>query len=139
MHLVALILVDLLIRPFMWPVIRVAHVIHDLWISQRTSHWYVTHGTVTMRLATKKGRVWYLRLTYHYVAESEAYLGEWRRILVFESEVDNFFVKHPVGSPVMLRYRPGKTSRSVVVDADQNQIAIAGQPMPEQMEESFRR
>src|SRR5262249_21653371 len=132
MHLIALVLVDFLIRPlFVWPVARVAHAVRELWFSQRTSYWYTAQGTVAGRLATEKRRYWYVRLTYYYMAESEVHLGEWLRFFVFESEVDKFLGRHPDGSQISLRYHPGRASRSVVLDADQQHPILESQPLPE--------
>ena len=136
MPLILAILVDWLIDPLIkWPVVRLFHAARELWLSMRTSDWYVTRGTVVVLRAKQKGRFWHFRLTYRYSAESHSYLAVWRRVFVFEREVDRFMDKHPAGSQITVRYCPGKRNRPVIVDADQPQAIRHDQPSTDPVED----
>ena len=120
MHLVFLVLTEALIRPlFLWPIVRVGHAVREFWRAQRSSAWYVDSGTVLGRRARQKGRLWRVWLTYYYTADGRAYPGVWSRLFVFERDVDRFLSAHPKGTLLTLRHCPGRVSRSVVLDVDQ--------------------
>jgi hypothetical protein len=113
-------ILDWAIDPLLkWPVVRLFHVLRELLISMRTSDWYVTHGTVVRLHAKQKGRFWHVQLAYRYSAESQTYHAVWRRLFVFEGEVDRFMDKHPIGSQITIRYRPARTNQPAILDADQ--------------------
>jgi hypothetical protein len=120
--LILAILVDWLIDPLIkWPVVRLFHAARELWLSMRTSGWYVARGTVVALRAKQERPFWHVRLTYRYSAESHSYLAVWRRVFVFERDVDRFMDNHPSRSQITVRYCPGKSNRPVIVDADQPQ------------------
>jgi hypothetical protein len=135
-QLIIALLIDLITRPFTaWPIARLGHAVRELWVSIRASEWYVTAGTVVALHAKEDGRLWYVRVAYHYTAESRRFIGVWRRVLVFGRDVDKLMGKHPRGSQITLRYRPGRISQSIVLDADQPPAIHEGQLSPSQIQD----
>ena len=130
MQLIFAILADWVIDPLVkWPVVRLFHVARELWVSIRTSDWYIVHGTVVTLHAKQKGRFWHVQLVYRYSADTHTYRAMWRRLFIFEREVDRFMDKHPIGSQITIRYCPGRTNLSAIVDADQQEPISQDQPL----------
>lgn len=130
MPLIFTIFADWVIDPLIkWPVVRLFHIVRDLWVSTRTSDWYIVQGTVVTLHAKQKGRFWHVQLAYRYSAETHNYCAMWRRLFIFEREVDRFMDKHPTGSHIRVRYRPGRISQSAILDADQSEPMRQDQPL----------
>jgi hypothetical protein len=127
--LILALLIDWIVDPLVkWPLVRLFHAIRELWVSMRTTGWYVTRGKVVALHAKQERPFWHVQLTFRYSAESHSYLAVWRRVFVFEREVDRFMDNHPAGSRITVRYCPGKINQPVIVDADQPQPMRQEQP-----------
>jgi hypothetical protein len=124
MHWLILLFVDVLIRPLViWPIVRMGHAVREFWRRQRSEDWYETSGTVFALRAKQKGRLWRVWAGYHYLAEARRHQGIWARVFVFEREVDDFLRKYRNAS-IIVRYRPGRVWRSLVLDRDQQRRVL---------------
>ncbi len=125
MSVIFAIFVDALFRPLiMWPMVKLAHAVRELWRGQRTLGWYTAPAEVGAVRAKERGRLWHVALGYYYSAEARLHTGVWSRTFVFERQVDKFALRYPKGSLITVRYCPGHAARSAVVESDQKrQIA----------------
>ena len=130
MHLEPLFIIDaiqrlvmLLLRPFT----NSLHEIQDRWRSIGTTDWRLGNGHIeTATVESTRNPYWSVELLYSYHAEEEYWSGRTSRPFFAEPDADEYARAHPRGSAVVVRYRPGKASKSVVLKRDQLSASAAG-------------
>jgi len=126
-----LFLVATFVRVLLVPVLRPPtgffHDMHDKARSLGSADWHKVNGRIeSVNIAHLRPSDWAVTLLYSYSAGGEYWSGEIARRFFTESDADEYGRQHPSGSIVVVRYRPDKLARSVVLKQDQVAVSAAG-------------
>jgi len=126
-----LLLVATFVRVFLVPVLRpLTGFFHDMQDKTRSlgsADWHKVNGRIeSVNIATFRPADWIVTLLYSYSAGGEYWSGETSRRFFTEPDADEYGRQHPSGSIVVVRYRPDKVARSVVLKQDQIAVSAAG-------------
>ena len=111
-----------LFRPFT----AAGHRLQDRIRSIGKADWPTVVGRVYSVTATAHNHLWIATVQYSYSADGEYWSGSLTRTFSLERDADHYAAQHPVNSAVMVRYRPGRPEKSVVLGEDQKMVSQAG-------------
>lgn len=120
-----------LLRLLLVPVLRrLTGFFHSLQDKRRglgTADWHRVNGRIeTVNVHSNRHDNWVVMLYYSYSANGEYWSGSTFRRFFTERDADAYAQEHPSGSIVVVRYRPSKVSKSVVLKQDQLSASAAG-------------
>jgi hypothetical protein len=71
-------------------------------------------------MALLAGGIYRVTMFYTFIAESDSWSGEtWRQFAV-KKDAERYVERHPTGTGIAVRYRPGQPDKSVALARDQH-------------------
>lgn len=119
------------VQHFMMPLFRPftgsLHEIQDNWRRRGTADWHLANGHVqSVKVSETRNHFWLVELSFYYVAGGEYWAGTTSRKFFIEADADEYAHQHARDSAVVVRYRPDKASKYVVLKQDQLSVSAVG-------------
>jgi hypothetical protein len=118
MHLIVWLVLQVM-RPILWPLTRLDHAQQEFFRGLGKGGWTLTQGHVVNVDLRNTGYMWRVTVAYSYSVAGELRSGSTFQLFLFQRESRNYSLLYPLGTPLMVRYDPLKTEKSVVLGDDQ--------------------
>jgi len=108
-----------LIRFIAWLIRPLDHAVQDFGRALGAGDWPTTQGIVVSVAVEDHSYVWRATITYSYQANGEYYAGTTFRQFAYEKSALEYASDHPRYSAIIVRFRPARPDKSVVLKSDQ--------------------
>jgi hypothetical protein len=90
------------------------------WQGRAAEGWPMTNGTVEQRYVAGEKRMAIATIAYSYSVDGEYFAGFCEQAFPVEELAEKFIDRFPKDAKILVRYQPGKPSRSVLREEDQS-------------------